>query len=116
MFWKIQEILYSMGTEIFEIGPVKAEKIGFKVINLNSEVIAIVWRVGHFKLSFLCHFLSQSQSFSAHWKAYAKTIPKQPLHLRITQKMKVLWPFKHQPFFKREIMVIKLGVGDDFRV
>ena len=55
VFWKIQEILYSMGTEILKLGPVKAEKIGFKVINLNSEVIAIVRRVGHYKPSFLCH-------------------------------------------------------------
>ena len=47
-----------MGTEILKLGQVRAEKIWFKVINLNSEVIAILQRVGHFKLSFLCHFLS----------------------------------------------------------
>ena len=39
VFWKIQEILYSMATEILMLGPVKAEKIGFKDFNLDSKII-----------------------------------------------------------------------------
>ena len=31
-----------MGTEIFQFGPGKAEKIGCKDINLNYEVIVII--------------------------------------------------------------------------
>ena len=31
-----------MGTEIFLFGPGKAEKIGFKDVNLNYEVIVIM--------------------------------------------------------------------------
>ena len=31
-----------MGTEIFQFGPGKAEKIGFKDVNLNYEVIVIM--------------------------------------------------------------------------
>ena len=41
-FWKIQEILFMMGTEIFQFGPGKAEKIGFKDVNLNCEVIVVM--------------------------------------------------------------------------
>ena len=41
-FWTIQEILLMMGTEIFQFGPGKAEKIGFKDVNLNYEVIVIM--------------------------------------------------------------------------
>ena len=36
---KIQEILYLIGTEIIQIGPFKAEKIGFKDFNFHF----IVW-------------------------------------------------------------------------
>ena len=39
---KIQEILLMMGTEIFQFGPGKAEKIGFKDVNLNYKVIVIM--------------------------------------------------------------------------
>ena len=38
-FWKIQEILYYMGTEIFKFGPEKAEKFASKDFNLYSEII-----------------------------------------------------------------------------
>ena len=31
-----------MGTEIFQFGPRKAEKIGFKDVNLNYKVIVIM--------------------------------------------------------------------------
>ena len=31
-----------MGTEFFQFGPGKAEKIGFKDINLNYEVVVIM--------------------------------------------------------------------------
>ena len=31
-----------MGTEIFQFGPGKAEKIGFKDVNLNYKVIVIM--------------------------------------------------------------------------
>ena len=30
-FWKIQEILFMMGTEIFQFGPIRAEKTRFEV-------------------------------------------------------------------------------------
>ena len=36
-FWKIQEILYPIGTEIFNFGPGRAEKFTFKDFNLNSN-------------------------------------------------------------------------------
>ena len=39
VFWKIQEILYSMGTEILKIGPDRAEKNRFKDFNLDSKII-----------------------------------------------------------------------------
>ena len=34
-FWKIQEILYPIGTEIFNFGPGRAEIFTFKDFNLN---------------------------------------------------------------------------------
>ena len=39
VFWKIQEILYSMGTEIFENGPDRAEKNRFKDINSDFKIL-----------------------------------------------------------------------------
>ena len=41
-FWKIQEILLMVGTEIFQFGPGKAEKIMFKDVNLHYKVIVIM--------------------------------------------------------------------------
>ncbi len=38
-FWKIQEILYLIGTEIIPIGPFKAEKIRFKDFNLHFKIM-----------------------------------------------------------------------------
>ena len=32
-----------MDTEIFQLGPGKAEKIGFKDVNLNYKVIVIIY-------------------------------------------------------------------------
>ena len=39
VFWKIQEILYLIGTEIIPIGPLKAEKIGFKDFNFHFKIM-----------------------------------------------------------------------------
>ena len=39
VFWKIQEILYLIGTEIIQIGPFKAEKIGFKDFNCHFKIM-----------------------------------------------------------------------------
>ena len=63
-----------MGTEIFQFGPGKAEKIGFKDVNLNFKVFMIM---------------------------------DSPQLLEKTQKMKVFWPFKHEPNFLCDIIYIK---------
>ena len=39
VFEKIQEILFLIGTEIIPFGPLKAEKIGFKDLNLHFKIM-----------------------------------------------------------------------------
>ena len=59
-FWKIQEMLYVIGTEIFQFGPLGAEKFAFKNLTLHfwhMEIIAnwmqfcsqvVSWKLGFF--------------------------------------------------------------------
>ena len=38
-FWKIQEILYSLDTEVSQFEPLEAEKTVFKDFNLHFEIL-----------------------------------------------------------------------------
>ena len=71
---------------------------------LGSEIVIWLTRifeswVGNFKSFFSHHFWWYSQSFSAHWKADDKRIPKHPLLLNITQNWRCYGPPKQSLLF-----------------
>ena len=98
-----------MGTEIFQFGPGKAEKIGFKDVNLKYRVIVIM---DFSKKVRPLYVLELGTKFQCSLESQGHLNFKTTTTFEYS-KMKVFWPFKHEPNFLWDIMYIKGGFGDD---
>ena len=94
MFWKIQEIFYLLGTEIFKFGPAKAEQIAFKDCNLYPENInwwsKFSWQgVPHI----MCFVLEGQSTFIFEWNPKVGGVSELSCH----ELSNVHWNFVNIP-------------------
>ena len=68
MFWKVQEILYLIGTDISLIGQREAVKIEIEDFDIKSKSGFFYQLFVCIEPLFLIHFLTKILSFCNHWK------------------------------------------------
>ena len=81
VFWKIQDICYHMGTEIFKIEEEMTEKMKPKVANppsKNRPNLLLTLCTCNFRLHFFSNFFFNFENLSAHDVANILNFPKHP--------------------------------------